>query len=521
MSVTTAQPKPRTPSVVVLTGASHSLAFDSSILVGDAMLLVVEQLTTPGPPTTPAGWLLGGTTTHGTAALYVYGKVRQSGETSVTVTRAASGAGRAVVSGYGGVKADVSTWVFGTSRGRQTSPADSSTTTTALGITTNAPDTLAVSIFGERTAAAEGTAYVPSVSGSTVFYYAGQQSTADLETILLAHKAMPTVGATGNAVATYLNTQSSNSGAMMVGLPSAETDTTPQPVARLATTASDGAGNRIQVGATAWDGTTEVALAKIEAVHSGTFVPDLDRISRVWWMTHRGGSLDYQEHSARGYVESAVRHADVMEFSVGRTSDGIFFGLHDDTLNRTTSGLAANYKPGEHTWAEISQLVQDLPNRGDTRFTTAPYMRMDDFIAQWSPSHTLMFDPKLLTAAQRQELLARIQQIPDYRNRVLGKFYITGTDRADEFHSIGVKAWGYGYTADVQNGTMAAKAGSWDYLGLEWDAAADVWAETIRIAAGRIVIGHIVGTATQAQTAVSKGARALQVSGVRSVSTVY
>lgn len=520
MSVTTAPPTRRTPTSLALTASSHVMAFDSSVAVGDFMLLAIEQVANTGAGTpTVTGWDLRGTTTHNTRSGFLFTKVRASGETSVTITRAANAAGRAVLAAVGGV--DAAHVIVGTPKTRAGSPADSSTTTTALGISTDRPDTLVVGVFGEATTAAEGAGFVPSVSGATAWTYAGQAGSTDIETVLLTYKVMATSGATGNAVATYPNAQATNAWAMMIGLPSVQTDTTPQPVARLAVTVSDGAGHPIQGGATVWDGAAEIAVAKIEPVHSGTFVPDLDRTSRVWWMAHRGGSADYQEHSARGYVQSAVAHADVLEFSVGVTSDGVMFGLHDDTLNRTTSGLAANYKANEHTWAEISALVQDLSGRGDARFTTAPYLRLDDFVAQWSPSHTLMFDPKLLTATQRQALLARIQQIPDYQRRVLGKFYTTGTDRAAEFHGIGVKAWGYSYTADVENGTTARTAGSWDYLGLEHDATAATWASILQIAGGKRVIAHIVPTASAAQAAVAKGARALQVSGVRSVSTVY
>jgi hypothetical protein len=259
----------------------------------------------------------------------------------------------------------------------------------------------------------------------------------------------------------------------------------------------------------------------------------------VWTMGHRGGSIDYQEHSARGYVECAINHVDVLEFSVGMSSDGVLFGLHDDTLNRTSSSLGSTaVKPGDRTWAQIQALVQDLPNRGDTRFTTQPYLSLDDFVAQWAKSHTLMFDPKVLSTAQRKVLMARIQQIPDYQRRVLGKYYTTGTVIADEFHAIGCKVWGYSYTADLgtfPNGTGAGQpfvvrsdssstagtASKWDYLGLEYNADERAWAAMIQLAGAKKVIAHIVPTAATATAAVAKGARALQVSGVRSVSPAY
>lgn len=497
------------------------MALDSSIAVGDVMQLFVEQVanTGAGTPSAP-GWTVRASNTHNTRSGFVLTKARESGETSVTITRAVNAAGRATITALGGVNPDPATWVIGTAKGRSQSPADSSTTTTALSVTTSVANTMVVGFFGEATTAAEAAGFVPAVTGATVWTYAGQSGSSDIETTLVTYREVTSPGASGNAVATYPNTQAQNAWGALIAFPPADTSTAP--VSRLAAKAADGAGGILDVGLVGWDGTKEVALSRIEYVHGGTMVPDLDRTDRVWTMGHRGGSLDYQEHSVRGYLECAINHVDVLEFSVGMSSDGVMFGLHDDTLNRTSSSLGStSVKPSDRTWAQIQALVQDLPNRGDTRFTTQPYLSLDDFVAQWAPSHTLMFDPKLLTAAQRQTLLARIQQIPDYRRRVLGKFYTTGVDRADEFHSIGVKAWGYSYTADVQNGTTARTAERWDYLGLEYDATAETWASMLQIAGSKKVIGHIVPTAIAARSAVTKGARALQVSGVRAVSPAY
>jgi hypothetical protein len=521
VSFTTAMPVPRKAAPLALTAAVHTLAFDSSTAAGDSLVLVVEQVanTGAGTPTAP-GWTLRGTTTHGTRSGFVLTKQRAADETSVTITRAANAAGRAVVLGVGG--ADLASIIVGTPKTRAGSPADSSTTTTALGITTDRPDTLVLGVFGEATTAAEGASFVPAVTGATVLAYAGQSGSSDIETVLLTTKQMATPGATGNAVATYPNAQASNAWAMMIGLPSVQTSTTPPPITRLPAKMSDGQGGIIDVGLVGWDGAKEVELSKVELVHSGTFVPDLDRTSRVWWMAHRGGSDDNQEQSKRGYLESAIRHADVLEFSVAITLDGKLIGAHDSTADRTSSSVnGQGWRFDQHTWAEVQQLVQDLPNRNDKRFASEPYMLLDDFVSQWAPSHTLMFDWKGLTAAQRQAGLARVQQIPDYQRRVLGKFYTTGIDRAAEWRAIGCKAWGYSYTADVQNGATERTAGSWDYLGLEHNAAPETWAEILRIAGDKRVIAHIVSTAAQAQAAVAKGARALQVSGPRSVSTAY
>lgn len=532
----TAMPVRRTPVVGLLSSASVTVPYGSDFATGDALILVVEQLSSAGAPATPDGWTLRGSNTHGTRSGYAYTKVRGS-DTSVTVTRAANGAGRAVVAALGGTRVDPATWIFGTPKGRSQSPANSSTTTNAPSIQTTQVNTMVVAIFGEATTAAEGAGYTPGLMNGAAWFYAGQQTTTDIETVFLAYQAKMLPGDTLDVMAMYANAQSTNAWGMLIGIPSL--DTADPVVAKLPAKAADGAGGIIDVGLVGYDGSAEVALAKVEYVHGGTMVPDLDRTSRVWTMGHRGGSLDYQEHSARGYVECAINHLDVLEFSVAMSSDGVLFGLHDDTLNRTSSSLGSTaVKPGDRTWAQIQALVQDLPNRGDSRFTTAPYLSLDDFVAQWASSHTLMFDPKVLSTAQRKVLMARLQQIPDYQRRVLGKYYTTGTAIADEFHAIGCKVWGYSYTADLgtfPNGTGTGQpfvvrtdssstvgtASKWDYLGLEYTADDRAWAAMLQVAGSKKVVAHIVPTAAAATSAVAKGARALQVSGVRSVSAAY
>ena len=529
-------PARRTPSYTVLSGTQHVCAFDSSIAVGDLMVLVIEQVASATSPA-PTGWALRASNTHNSRALFVFTKVRETDETGVTVTRSTAGAGKATIAALGSARTDPSTWVIGAIKGRAQSPADTNVQTTALSITTTQANTMVLSIFGEATTTNE-TATPPTVAGATFWHYAPQtQASSEIETVLLAYEEMAAAGATGNTVATYQNVQASNGAGVQIGFPGVET--TAPIIPKLAAKAADGAGGIIDVGLVGYDGSAEVALAKVEYVHGGTMVPDLDRTSRVWTMGHRGGSLDYQEHSARGYVECAINHLDVLEFSVAMSSDGVLFGLHDDTLNRTSSSLGSTaVKPGDRTWAQIQALVQDLPNRGDSRFTTAPYLSLDDFVAQWANSHTLMFDPKVLSTAQRKVLMARLQQIPDYQRRVLGKYYTTGTAIADEFHAIGCKVWGYSYTADLgtfPNGTGTGQpfvvrtdssstvgtASKWDYLGLEYTADDRAWAAMLQVAGSKKVVAHIVPTAAAATSAVAKGARALQVSGVRSVSAAY
>lgn len=493
-------------------------------LTGDWMVVAIVSTVTGtltiSPPSTGSWVQILASVAMGTRQLTVFRGVRGASDPAQYVfTQSTTGAAQSLIVYGAGVYGSVG--VF-------SKPASTAATQTTSKVTTTVANSLALSIQGEATAATETDSQISVAAPFTKDLWT-IASSSPINSVLLSHRDMSTAGDTGDAVSTWPN-NTTNRGSVMVVIEPVP-DPTPTPVTLIDARVADGAGGILNVKAKAWDGSADVGISRIEVVHGGTYVPDLDRTNRVWVMGHRGGSLDYQEHSARGYVQSAIAHVDVLEFSLGRTSDGVFFGLHDATLNRTTSGLAANYTASAHTWAEISALVQDLPNRGDTRFTSQPYLRLEDFIAQWSGSHTLMFDPKLINTAGRQALYPILQQIPRYQERVLGKFFHTGTTIADEFHAIGCKAWGYAYEEAITglkpDGTAttdplySATMAKWDYLGMDFAASAAAWAQLVQMAGNKKIIGHIVANVDQANTAVQKGARALQVSGVNAVSAAY
>lgn len=270
-----------------------------------------------------------------------------------------------------------------------------------------------------------------------------------------------------------------------------------------------------------FDGTQILKAERFIAMPSGTKVSQLFKNNKKVMMAHRGGSLDYSEHSARGFTQCVMLGVDVLEFSVARTSDGVWFGLHDDTLNRTTPELAANYKPAEHTWAEISQLTQVVPSGGDSNFPRQPYMKLGD-LSVYFGSHTIFIDPKVIGSANIPALFTYLKTFPNWADTFVIKYFHSATWLADMARTAGFKSWGYYYVTDM-DGTnspqIGTTAGSWDYLGLEYSASQTYW-DQIK-AYGKPVIAHIVPTATAAASAFAKGADGLQISGVRAVMAVY
>jgi hypothetical protein len=493
-------------------------------LVGDQMLVLLNFTSASSITAVPAGWTqVLAPSAIGSRYQAVYRATRAS-DSSNAPTWTMNTTGACVWSLIYGAAVYGFAGAF--------SKGASATTQTTPGVTTTKANCLAISLQAEATSATETNSQVTVASPFVKDLWTLQSGSSPINSNLIAHREMATAGATGDAVSSWLNPTGNRGSIMIVWEPVPDTVV---PVVPLAAKVVDEQGNAADVGLTAIDASgKEVSLSKIEFVHGGTPVPDLDKTSRVWTMGHRGGSADYQEHSPEAYLNAAICHVDVLEFSVGITSDGVFFGIHDSTYSRTSSSVAAGVKTTDLTWAQVQALTQDLPNRGDSRYTTSRYMSLDEFINRWAGTHTLMFDPKLLSTANRKLLYDRIKQIPKYRYWVLGKFYHTGTAIADEFHAIGCKAWGYAYTEAItgfktdgsatQEPLLSATAAKWDYLGMEYGATPAVWAETVRIAGGatgKRVIGHIVKTQDDAKSAVAKGARALQVAGIRDVSQAF
>lgn len=490
--------------------------------VGDYMLAIINTVAASAVITPPSGgqWTqVLAPSALGSRYGVVFAAVRGANDPSrYAFTQNNTGAVAAVlVYGIGKVGTVKSAFVKGANLYTQTTP----------GVTTTVADSLVLSVQFEATSAPETGDPITVNSPFTKDLWYLQAGSNPVNSVLIAHRILSTPGASGDAVSNWPN-QTGNRGSIMLTIEPAAAEV----ITKLPAVVSDGAGKPVKVGLTVWDGTKERGLAKLELLQSGSFVPDIDRMSRVFTMAHRGGSKDYQEHSKQAYVHASIAGVDVMEMSLVRSSDGYWYGAHDETADRTSSSVRGqNWKFSEHTAAEIDALTQDLPNRGDTRFSNEPYLRVTEFVAQWMRSHTLMFDLKYATTAQRMEFYTWIQTLSDYRQRILFKFYHTGTAIANESHAIGCKVWGYAYSEAItgirsdgqptREPLLKDTASFWDYLGQEYTATEAVWAETVRIAGGKKVIGHIVPDLKSAQDAVRYGARGLQVSGINSVAPYY
>lgn len=155
-------------------------------------------------------------------------------------------------------------------------------------------------------------------------------------------------------------------------------------------------------------------------------------------IAHRGGSDDWPEMSAYAYRQAVARRYGALEFSAARSSDGVWFGLHDGTLDRTsgTKGFVA----AEHTWAEIQKLRISASATTAPHQPARPYLRLRDFLAEFGSSHVLLLDPKSADAPARQEMLDEIRRAVPHANRqVIAKSYGESVPWAQEAESAGFR----------------------------------------------------------------------------------
>lgn len=263
------------------------------------------------------------------------------------------------------------------------------------------------------------------------------------------------------------------------------------------------------------DGATKLTPKKLTPVPFGKlWTPLLAKSGFV--VAHRGGSVNWPEMSMIGYTNSVIDGADALEYSLARTSDGVFFGLHDantDQTSGTTGAIAASTK----TWAQIQALSINPVATDNQAQPAQPYMRIEDLIAAYSASHTLFIDPKYVSSADFGDLLHLMDAVPNANQKFCAKSYFTGTPWADAAGARGYPSWGYFYDSDYQadNACFDQYGGHYTTLGLDYSAPTATWTKAKSY--GKPVIGHIAPTLAAYNTAMAQGAAGVMTSGIRQV----
>ncbi|MGB4761921.1 MAG: glycerophosphodiester phosphodiesterase family protein [Candidatus Saccharimonas sp.] len=488
-----------------------------SAAVNDWIIVVLTSASNTGvtrQPTPGAGWtniVPFGTVGAGTMCFGVWAHKRTTGETTYTWTQTTAEANNTTarmifVRGAD----DVGQWITGTFQNRATS--GTSTSNVAPSITAISDHTLALLISGERTTAAETDGQVNCDNFTKNWF----ENDVD-NTLFVASKDMITAGATGSVTVTYPNSHSQNGVAGIIGIPGVVSSTIGLPIkvsdgvglVDATFQLSNGAGGLIVPGA-------------YRAVRPGYSSVTQMLAQPMFYCAHRGGSRDFPEMSMYAYGQSALFGYPALELSLARTSDGVWFGLHDVTLDRT-SGVSG-VDPATLTWAQV-QTYQILGSMaaGNPSQPDRPYMRWEELMSFYYQTHIIFVDPKV-AINYRTELLNIMDAMPGTpTDRFVCKYYGVsggvGNTSGWNFDSKarGYKTWGYFYEADSAN--FATYAPRWDILGMDYSASQSAWNSLAAAAPGKPIMGHICPSQAAVNTAVSKGAVGAMVSGVKAVNT--
>ena len=238
-----------------------------------------------------------------------------------------------------------------------------------------------------------------------------------------------------------------------------------------------------------------------------------------FYVAHRGGSANWPEMSLHAYTQSVFWGVGALELSLARTSDGVWFGLHDSSLDRTSlnQGGGTTLMASSMTWAQVQSYMIQYPSVTNPASLPQPYMRWEEIIDAYYPTHVIFVDPKY-AASHTAELLAMMDALPGTpTDHFVAKSYgVTGnvantTGWPHDAAAHGYQTWGYFYQTDAAN--FDAYQGRYTILGMDYTADQTSW--TSILSYGKPVIGHIVPSAAAASTALAYGAAGLMVSGVQ------
>jgi len=247
-------------------------------------------------------------------------------------------------------------------------------------------------------------------------------------------------------------------------------------------------------------------------------VSDMLSRNEFFW-AHRGGSRDFPEMSSFAYGQSALLSYGCLELSLARTSDGVWFGLHDADINRTsgTSGLPV---ASSMTWATVQgyTILGSMATNNPSQ-PARPYATLQDILDTYT-EHLFVIDVKY-ASTYREELL-NILDTYGGNERFVGKGYGVGNNSfAASCANRGYERWGYFYASDVPSLTPAY-VNQWTLVGMDYNASLSDWNTLAGYRTnGQRMSGHICPDGAAVATARSYGATGFMVSGVENVNPLY
>lgn len=484
---------------------------------GDLCLLYLSSVgvATRQTVTLPSGWVtirafsnMKSGTTEATQSFGCWAKILTADDIATGVQYAQTDGSEALLwlAWFSGITIDAALQP-GAYAGRS-DPGSGATTTTAVApsITLPRPGTV-LTIAAERTIAAE-TAGQVTASGSAPLTQAYFKHAHDQAIAVFAGEYP--AGTTGPVTVTYPNTHLNNAGAVLLGV---VTD----PGSGFSVRLGSQVGT-LRVGTTS--GLKNILGARMIQPKYGT-VADMLADDEFYW-AHRGGSAVFPEMSEYAYGQSALLGWPVLEMSLSRTSDGVWFGLHDQHLDRVALGTTGStLDPTQMTWAQVQQ-YQILGSTASTNPSQPPrpFARLETVLDK-HPDHPFVIDPKLQASSlSKSNELLDILDARGGRERFIMKCFGPG-DYQNPFVSASrarnYEIWGFFYQHNIEAGLTQAEVERYTLIGMDYNASQASW-DALRVFAGsRRMIGHICPNQAAVDTARSKGATGFQCSGVRAI----
>lgn len=240
-----------------------------------------------------------------------------------------------------------------------------------------------------------------------------------------------------------------------------------------------------------WSGTDAISCVSMKAIPYGSRSVEEMLATPKFVVAHRGGSASWPEHTERAYSQCPIFKCHGLEMSCGQSSDGVWFGCHDQSLSRLVPALG---KPvDQYTWSEIKAAASQ------TEYMPA---RLDWLIEHYIDSHVLVVDPKYKTV-KWEEFLAVFKGL---ENKIIFKSYGDTQWAFDPIRAKGVKTWGYAYAGDKDKAWYAnwAAGKTCDVLSMEYTAPQDIW--TALKASGKPLVSHIPSVPESVKMGWDKGA---------------
>jgi glycerophosphoryl diester phosphodiesterase len=426
-----------------------------TIAEGDWMVMVLS-MNQSQILTVPTGWTaVYNSKVAGTLSTAVFIKKRASTDGSYTFHVSTGTLVSSALMWFRGV-ADTG-WIL-PANGRLRNTTGSTYNNIADPITTTVPNTLALTISTERTIATES--HFTSMTGATEWFYVGQ-SGSSYETIAIGYADRPTAGATDPVTIAYPNTQASNGWAVQLGLPAAATPPPPMPQLRLW-------NGTAEVGLTAhsWNGNTESASLTNTQPYNGKWVLSDLLSTTPFYIAHRGGGMNWPEHTMRSYSSAANYGMKAIEISCHITSDGYIVCHHDASTLRMT-GTDINI--GASTLAQVQALTNTAAYTDNPSQDRQPIPLLSDVLDRYAQSHVLFIEPKVGGSWQLNTLMPLIQSKNDVPARIVWKQPINSGQWANA-KARGWATWGYVLSQDpthTSNLDTLIPQANVDYIGVE------------------------------------------------------